>query len=37
MEVDELAQPLGEPAQGDLIAAAPVGELLDPAVGEVNR
>src|SRR5207302_8428571 len=37
IEVDELAQPLGEPGQRDLLLAAPVLELFDAAVGEVHR
>src|SRR5450631_2386280 len=36
VQVDELAQPLGHPGEGDLLGAAPLGELLDPAVGEVH-
>src|ERR1700729_3376745 len=37
VQVDELAQPLGQPAQRDLVLAAPVGEFLQAAVGEVHR
>ena len=35
-EVHEVAQPLGEPGQADLLLAAPVGQFLDAAVGEVH-
>ncbi|GAA3045383.1 hypothetical protein GCM10020000_26350 [Streptomyces olivoverticillatus] len=37
VEVDELAQALGHPAEGDLLLAPPVLQLLDAAVGEVQR
>jgi hypothetical protein len=29
VEVDELAQPLGEPGEADLLLAPPLGELLE--------
>src|SRR5690348_13741726 len=35
-EVHELAHPLGQPAQRDLVRAAPVGQLLDALVGVVH-
>src|SRR5580698_8660138 len=34
--VHEIPQPLGEPADRDLLLAAPVVEFLDAAVGEVH-
>jgi len=34
--IDELPQPLGEPAHADLLAAPPLGKLLDAPVGEVH-
>jgi uncharacterized membrane protein YczE len=37
MGVDEALQPLGEPRDADLLVAASLGQLLDPAVGEVHR
>src|SRR5690349_6104677 len=36
VEVDEVAEPLGEPGHGDLVLAAPLRELLDAAIGEVH-
>ena len=36
VEVDEGSQLLGEPVQAHLLRAAPAGELLDAAVGEVH-
>src|SRR4051794_22562372 len=36
VQVHELAQPRGDPGQGDPLLAAPLLELLDPAVGEVH-
>src|SRR6201995_3172155 len=35
-EVDEVAEPLGEPGHRDLFFAAPLREFLDAAVGEVH-
>src|SRR6202040_1531237 len=37
VKVDEVAQPLGQPGDGDLLVALPVGQLLDPPVGEVHQ
>src|SRR5262249_50968602 len=37
VHVDELAQPLRQPAQRDLVVAAPLREFLKAAVGEVHR
>ena len=37
VEVNEVAQPLGQPGQGDLLVAAALVEFLDPGVGEVHR
>src|SRR5580698_8811742 len=37
VQVGELAQPRVQPAQRDLVLAAPVGEFLQAAVGEVHR
>src|SRR5215831_5648773 len=34
--IDELPQPLGQPAEADLLAAPPLRKLLDAAVGEVH-
>src|SRR5271169_4459804 len=36
VEVDEVAQPLGQPGDGDLLVASPVRQFLDAAVGEVH-
>jgi len=36
VQVDEFAEPLRQPAQGDLVFRAPVLEFLDAAVGEVQ-
>src|SRR5262245_2963073 len=36
VEVDELAQPLRQPGKRHRLVAAPVVELLDPAIGEVH-
>ena len=36
VEVDERPQLLGEPVERDLLLAAPTGQLLDAAVGEVQ-
>src|SRR5216683_889676 len=37
VEVYEVPQPLGQPVQGDLFAAAPVREFLYAAIGEVHQ
>src|SRR5579875_2778170 len=37
VQVDELAEALSQPGQGDLLVAAAVGELLQAASGEVHR
>src|SRR5215471_9458806 len=34
--IHELPQPVGEPAEADLLVAAPLRELLDAPVGEVH-
>jgi hypothetical protein len=34
--VDEVAQPLGQPAQRHLFGTTTFRELLDPAIGEVH-
>ena len=36
VQVYELGQFLGQPAERDIVVAAPLGKLLDPAVGEVH-
>lgn len=36
IRVDEAAQPIGEPAERDLLLAPPLGQLLDPTIGEVH-
>ena len=36
VQVDELGQLLGQPAERDIVIAAPLGKLLDSAVGEVH-
>src|SRR5258708_22154125 len=37
MQVDDLAQRLGEPAERDLVVSAPLREFLQAAVGEVHE
>jgi hypothetical protein len=37
VQIDELAQSLGEPGQAHLFNASPSLELLDPSVREVHR
>src|SRR5215469_17625091 len=36
-QVDELTQPLRQPAQADLVVRPPLGEFLDALVGGVHR
>src|SRR6188508_1954593 len=36
VHVGELAEPLGQPGQRDLLLTPAPGQLLDPAVGEVH-
>src|SRR5690606_34179474 len=36
VEVDELAEPVGEPDHADLLLTAPLDELFDPSVREVH-
>src|SRR5690554_5976227 len=36
VQVDELAQPLREPRQADLLLPAPIRQLLDSPIGEVH-
>src|SRR5205823_13906372 len=36
VQVDEVAQPLGQPLQAHRLLAAPLRQLLDTAVGEVH-
>jgi hypothetical protein len=37
MQVDEPAQPFSQPAQRDLLVAAPLVEFLYAAIGKVHR